>query len=196
VASDGSITGLAVAQYSAKASEYRIDVEWDLQPGLAGSYEFIVTRSENGGEYLPMEALEIEARYPAYSFTDTGVMAESEYSYRIEAVDEDGPELLFDTGAIAVPKARTRLEQNWPNPFNPATTISFVLAEDSRVRLVVYDAAGRMIDTLADGFLAGGRHEIQWNGTDGRGEPVSSGVYFYRLAAGKDLFTRKMILLR
>jgi flagellar hook assembly protein FlgD len=88
------------------------------------------------------------------------------------------------------------LSQNAPNPFNPATVISFRLASVLSARLAVYDATGREVAVLAEGFMQAGNHEVRWNGRDSSGNPVSSGVYLYRLEAGGKSETRKMILVR
>jgi FlgD Ig-like domain len=89
-----------------------------------------------------------------------------------------------------------RLEQNRPNPFNPATSIAFELAEPAHARLTIYDVTGRAVRTLLDEMAVGGRHEIQWDGRDARGGRVPSGVYAYRLEAGGVSQTRRMIILK
>lgn len=86
---------------------------------------------------------------------------------------------------------RVRLDQNYPNPFNPGTTLRFALPEESRVRLAVYDVLGRMVAMPADGVFTAGVHEIGW---EPRG--LSSGTYIYRLEAGGQVQTRKMMLLK
>jgi len=90
----------------------------------------------------------------------------------------------------------TRLVGASPNPFNPVTTIMFELAAPGEVSVTVYDVSGRMIRSLVDGRLPAGMHEVTWNGLDGSGSAVASGVYFYRLVAGEVVQTRKMVLLR
>ncbi len=89
-----------------------------------------------------------------------------------------------------------RLEQNFPNPFNPTTTIVFNLPRSARVSLEVYDLLGRRVTTLITGLLFSGRHTVTWNGLDAHGEPVASGMYCYRLQAGEQVAVRKMLLLR
>ena len=91
---------------------------------------------------------------------------------------------------------RLALEQNYPNPFNPATTISFSLPEDRNVRLDVFDVMGQHVRTLMTGALPRGRHTVRWAGTNSSGEPVSSGLYFYRLQAGSAVQSRSMLLVR
>jgi len=89
-----------------------------------------------------------------------------------------------------------QLDQNYPNPFNPTTVIQFGLPAAVKARLRVYNVAGRLVRTLVDGTLDAGSHRIAWDGTDDRGVPVASGVYFYRLETDVGNIARKMILLR
>jgi FlgD Ig-like domain len=91
----------------------------------------------------------------------------------------------------------TRLLPNVPNPFNPSTTIAYEIANDANVRVDVFDARGAHIRTLVEDRTRAGRHDTTWNGTDVRGAPVASGVYFYRLMVdGRAVETRKMALLK
>jgi hypothetical protein len=80
---------------------------------------------------------------------------------------------------------------NFPNPFNPSTTISFGLGAPSQVNLTVYNIAGQVVRTLVDQHLEAGEHSFQFDGGN-----VSSGVYFYRLQTETAVETRKMILLK
>ncbi|PWB75325.1 hypothetical protein C3F09_02890 [candidate division GN15 bacterium] len=88
------------------------------------------------------------------------------------------------------------LAQNYPNPFNPATQIVFSLPKSGRTTLEVFDLLGRRVTTLVDGPLSSGVHQVAWLGTNARGESVAAGVYFYRLTAGTQSETRKMLLLK
>ncbi len=97
--------------------------------------------------------------------------------------------------AAESPKVFT-LHQNAPNPFNPATAISFSLLENRNTSLIVYDTLGRTVRTLASGPLPAGTHVVRWDGRDDTGAPVSSGVYLYRLDAGGVADTRRMTLVR
>ncbi len=90
-----------------------------------------------------------------------------------------------------------RLDQNFPNPFNPETTIRFnIPAPGGDVTLRIYDVRGRLITRLVDARNIVGERTVRWDGKDGRGNDVSSGVYFYRLQTGDQFFSRKLILLR
>ncbi len=92
-----------------------------------------------------------------------------------------------------------KLSQNFPNPFNPTTTIRVGIPEsgkNQRVSLKIYDLLGKEVKTLADGPLQPGYHKFTWDGTNYSGNPVSSGIYFYQLRAGRKSIMHKMILLR
>jgi hypothetical protein len=91
---------------------------------------------------------------------------------------------------------RFHLYQNYPNPFNPVTNISFTVPAKSHTNLSIYNIEGKLVKILMDGEFEGGVKTVVWNGTDERGNPVSSGVYFYRLRAGGDVMTKKMVLLK
>ena len=88
------------------------------------------------------------------------------------------------------------LRQNSPNPFNPSTTIGFELDTRDHVTLVVYDAAGRHVRTLIDGPRGSGYGEAVWDGRNDAGSAVGTGIYIYRLTAGKRSLSRKMLLLK
>jgi hypothetical protein len=92
--------------------------------------------------------------------------------------------------------APLRLAQNFPNPFNPETTIRFDLPRAMSVRLAVYDVQGREVARIADGSLPAGTHAVKWDGLDRGGHRVASGVYWYRLEAGEISLSRKMVLLK
>ncbi|GIV57334.1 MAG: hypothetical protein KatS3mg042_0247 [Rhodothermaceae bacterium] len=88
------------------------------------------------------------------------------------------------------------LRPNYPNPFNPQTRITFALPEASDVRLAVYDVLGREVARLAAGSYPAGTHAVTWDGRDATGAPVPSGVYLYRIEAGRFTQTRRMTLLK
>ncbi len=112
--------------------------------------------------------------------------------------------LELDTTITGIPEQLTRpetfyLSQNYPNPFNPSTTIGFQIPQQSRsefVELTIFNSLGEVVKTLASGKMNPGFHVYTWDGTGNAGEAVASGVYFYRLRAGKYSAVRKMLLLR
>ena len=88
------------------------------------------------------------------------------------------------------------LHQNHPNPFNPTTSIRFVVPKRAHVNLAIANATGKVIATLLNRAVAPGPQEVEWDGRDGSGRPTASGVYFYRLKIGDEVFTRKMMLVK
>jgi hypothetical protein len=85
---------------------------------------------------------------------------------------------------------------NYPNPFNPSTTIAFTLAEETEITLEIYNIKGQKVATLINGNLRTGKQEIVWNGVDENGVFVSSGIYFSRLTVGEKKLLQKMMLLK
>lgn len=83
-----------------------------------------------------------------------------------------------------------------PNPFNPATTIHYSLAAQGGVKLAIYDVAGRLVRELVNRTELAGAHSVTWGGSDERGTPAASGVYFVKLSAGSVTRTMKMVLLK
>ncbi|NHZ84783.1 MAG: T9SS type A sorting domain-containing protein [Planctomycetia bacterium] len=123
------------------------------------------------------------------NFTD-GVWVNSEktwYSYK---------GLMLDTKSeTAVPDAFT-LAQNYPNPFNPTTTIDFTLANESIVKLSIYDLAGKLIKEIVNVRMNAGNKSLIWDGTDNNGSKVGAGVYLYKLQTDNFTESKKMILLK
>ncbi len=107
------------------------------------------------------------------------------------------PVSLNGAGGPALP-SRLTLLGNTPNPFNPSTTIRFSVPAGSPrpYSLRIYDVRGALVRELGSGQIGGGTHEVRWDGRDGRGAGVSSGVYLYRVAVGGESLTGKMVLLK
>ena len=122
-------------------------------------------------------------------------------------------ELLRDTQVVhpairpeSVRPQRSALAQNFPNPFNPSTTIPFIVgalaapqtgvAKSQPVELEIYNPLGQKLRTLVADLLAVGRHEVEWDGRDDGGIEVASGLYIYRLRIGSFVQTRRLLLVR
>lgn len=105
--------------------------------------------------------------------------------------------LLTGSNRLEVGSARfTELFQAAPNPFNSSTNIRIFLPTMRATRLEVFDIQGRLVSKLVDSLLRAGEYSFTWNGTDERGHSVASGTYFYRLIAGDDAITRRMMLIK
>ncbi|NHZ86748.1 MAG: T9SS type A sorting domain-containing protein, partial [Planctomycetia bacterium] len=85
---------------------------------------------------------------------------------------------------------------NYPNPFNPTTTITYGLEKDCNVLISIYDISGKLITMLQNEYKTQGTHSITWNGVDDFGNKVGGGVYFYQVKAGDFIETKKMVLLK
>jgi hypothetical protein len=92
--------------------------------------------------------------------------------------------------------AAVELHPNYPNPFNPLTTVAFSLPRAQQVRLCVYGLNGIHVNTLVNEVREAGTHSVTWDGTDDNGRAVASGTYIYRLEAGEDVESRRMALIR
>jgi len=102
---------------------------------------------------------------------------------------------IGSSGFIPTPVA-TCLIGNYPNPFNPETTIKFDLSKSGKVKLDIYNIKGQLVKTLADDSKDAGRYSLKWNGLDDNGIPASSGVYFYRLTTDGKTLTKKSLMLK
>ena len=109
--------------------------------------------------------------------------------------------MMLEQLLVSLTPTETELLANYPNPFNPETWIPYRLAEDASVTLTVYDGSGHVIRKLDVGHRSAATYEnrskaVYWDGKNGLGEPVASGVYFYTLTAGNYSATRKMVILK
>ena len=94
------------------------------------------------------------------------------------------------------PVFATKLSKNYPNPFNPTTTIAYSVKEAAPVKLEIYNIKGQKVRTLVNDVMTAGNHSVVWNGHDDNGKNVSSGVYFYRMTTPKFSATQKMLLMK
>ncbi|MGB6033951.1 MAG: T9SS type A sorting domain-containing protein [Bacteroidota bacterium] len=189
----------------------RVRLEWETLSETR-SYGFTIQRrhqKEKEFEDLPggfVPGSGTTVRSQKYAFIDSTV-SRSRWWYRLKMADLDGKVVYSETRFVNTFRAAEATEsrgefgflQNYPNPFNPTTNIQFELPHRSRVRLSVYNVLGESIVTLVDSELPGGRHSVQFDGSD-----LAGGVYFYRIQVqplegernGAFSVTRKLILTR
>jgi hypothetical protein len=109
--------------------------------------------------------------------------------------------IYFETGLVVstseqqIPSA-TINAANYPNPFNPSTTITYFLPETSQTELTIYNVKGQIVTQLVNEFQNSGNYQVIWNGKNTKNETVSNGIYFFKLTAGKNTITQKMIMLK
>ncbi|MDH3268247.1 MAG: glycoside hydrolase family 3 C-terminal domain-containing protein [Ignavibacteria bacterium] len=175
---------------TAFAEEYEIQIsdnaiDWfsiDHITDGDGGMDRIFTSSE--GRYVRMYGIQRGTEW-GYSIFEFEI-----YSTRITQVDDDDNE-NNDYGIKGY-----NLENNFPNPFNPGTTLRYKIADPGYVKLDIYNISGERITRLINGQHQPGNYEIYWDGKDNNNQEVSSGVYIYRLQAGQYLISKKMILLK
>ena len=160
-----------------------------------GEYRLTFVNIETGRAATVGDTLEISAQSPN-PFIDVEPLR-----YTITAGDVKRSLIqLPELGAYEIP-AETKLLKNYPNPFNPETWIPYRLASDAFVTLTIYDQSGRVVRALYVGHQIAAVYEsrskaIYWDGRNGVGEQVASGVYFYHLSAGDYSATRKMVVVK
>jgi len=125
---------------------------------------------------------------------DAGVEIEPVATAR--RADNADLQVSMTSGTGIMTPTRFAAAQNFPNPFNPSTTIAFDLPDTRQVRLGIYAVDGSLVRTLVDGELPPGAHAIVWDGLDAARQRVATGTYFYRLEAGRDVEIRKMTLMK
>jgi hypothetical protein len=138
-----------------------------------------------------------------YSYLDASASMGTMYAYYLVDIDNAGTQTVHGPvfSQITGPTSYS-LSENYPNPFNPTTSISFTLPSKSDVRLIVYNLLGQEIAVLRKEVMAVGHHKVAWHGRDESGRAVGSGVYFYRMTAvsedGARTFTntKKMLLVQ
>ncbi len=126
---------------------------------------------------------------------------ENSYIELTEALLHDGSYGLNQAASLGQVQVQTRpeifgLADNYPNPFNPETTLKYQLPEAVDVKLEVYNVVGQVVRTLVASRQNAGRYVAQWDATNDNGQPLSSGIYFYHIQAGDFQKTKKMLLLK
>jgi hypothetical protein len=172
-----------------------VELSWRLAEA-SGDVSFTVSRRSALTGISEELDLQIERDGESYSCIDADIEPGESYVYRVDYVIDGETSLLFETDAVQTPALPLTLDQNVPNPFNPTTEISYYLPAAADVLLEVYDVTGKRIATLVRGREEKGPRTVNWHGTDDFGRGVASGIYFYRLSAGKETISKKMVLLR
>ncbi len=154
--------------------------------GPTGPYFYLLQNGwQNSGKYLEVWS------YDVVNYPQSIAAAVAAGYYTATSVQESRPET----------PAGFELEPNFPNPFNPSTTITFSVARKSNVKITVYDELGRLVTTLVNGEMDAGSHHTVWDGRDNQGEGVASGVYYCRMevigqAGGRVASVQKLVLVK
>jgi hypothetical protein len=193
---DLSVTTLLPVElnlFTAVADGRTIQLNWSTQTEK-NSDKFNIERksfSTNWESIGSVKAAVLSNSPKQYSFTDRNLQS-GKYQYRLKMIDNDGTFEYSKTieAEVAVPK-NFELSQNFPNPFNPNTVISYSLPSVSNVKLIVYNTLGQTVKVIENGFKNAGTYSVNFHATD-----LPSGTYFYKIEAGQFSQIKKMILVK
>ena len=188
-------TVVAITAFDARATAAGVELLARFFSSLGTASFVTVYRADAGSESFTGIATVDAPANGNFSYVDETALPGRAYRYMISVIDADG-EYFSMTEEVRMPQALIELSQNAPNPFNPSTTIRFSLPAREHVGLAIYAADGALVRMLVDEARDRGTHNVSWDGRDSAGNPVGSGVYFYRLTAGKFSDSRKMVLLK
>ena len=201
----GGSLPVKLSAFSAQSVKEGVRLLWSTE-SETNSYGFHVLRSMNeAGPFQQVSGDMIRGAGNStsrrdYQWLDRRVESGATYFYKLLQLDINGGSETFGpirvtVTAVAKPAAFA-LYPNFPNPFNPGTTIGYDLAEAGAVRLEIYDVAGKLVRLLESGEKAAGAYQVVWDGRNDQNQPVSAGAYFCRLSAGSFQRTHKMMILK
>ncbi|MCA2005631.1 MAG: T9SS type A sorting domain-containing protein, partial [Ignavibacterium sp.] len=171
----------------------QVELSWATATEL-NNHGFQVERKSVGGEFLAIGYVKgngTTTERKEYSFTDRTIEP-GKYVYRLKQMDFDGSyEYSSEIEVDVNPPLQFSLEQNYPNPFNPSTKIKFGLAENTNVKISVYNLLGELVATLVNNQLSAGFHEVEFNATS-----LPSGLYIYSIETPVFKDVKKMMLMK
>ncbi len=187
-----------------------VKLNWTTQSetALNGYYVYRAMSSQLNTAQLvsPLIGATNSSSQQHYEYTDQELYDEGTYYYWLQSSELDGSSqffgpvtVFFGTEAeIPLPEIPTitALNRIYPNPFNPLAHISYTLKESVPVDLKIYNKRGQLVRSFSNPPNQTGLHRVLWDGNDNDGRPCSSGVYLFRMTAGKEVFTQKAILLK
>jgi hypothetical protein len=192
---------LAQAQAKASLAGAAADSTLDTLPALNLSQEELAALGyvRVNPRLIPGAKGGSSASTQNYRFIDRTAAMGVTHEYLLEALDFNGSRVQYGP-RLARPSAplATELLSNYPNPFNPITTLRFTLKDRLKVSLIIYDGKGRLVRTLVRPHkeMPPGKYRVVWDAKDDKGFDTPSGQYFYRFTAGRYFMTRKMILVK
>ena len=182
-----------------EAEEDSIILIWESPQGIPETMTL-------AGYKVYRDSLAITGVIETTQYTDTNISLNNTYRYFVTAVyvNPDGESIpsneeiinYVSENDLTITPTITKLNNNYPNPFNPETTISFSLKEASNVQIEIFDIKGRKVKTLINKEYNHGNHTITWNAKDDKGKELSSGMYFYRMKTNTKIETKKMLLIK
>ena len=179
-----SSTPVELTSFSGYAEDGNAILEWETA-SATNNYGFEIERYKKTiGDFKRIGFVNGSGTTSAmhkYRFVDEHV-PKGTYLYRLRQIDFDETFELSNTVEIAIGLTkRIKLNQNYPNPFNSTTNITYSIPQEGHVELIIYNMMGQEIVKLVDEYQKLGIHTVQWDGVDGFGKKVVTGLYFYRL---------------
>lgn len=197
------VVSAVLNSFEARALDGGVLLEWQSAPGLDIRRVAVErARADAPDTFYPIPEADVRIGSLGGEIFDPTVVAGVTYLYRIELELGDGTRFpsgvaeVFARSGAAPSNFRARVGQNFPNPFNPKTTIQFELPRRMHARLVIHDTRGRVVRELVDAVLEPGDLTANWDGRDDTGREVSSGVYHYTLITEDGTSSRRMVLTR
>ncbi len=176
-----------------------INLKWITKTEV-DNYGFDVERKINEGEWSSLGFVEGHGNSNSpknYSFTDNDLFAGgSKFQYRLKQIDTDGKYEYSDVVEVEIKPTQFELSQNFPNPFNPSTTIRFSLPKETQLKINIYNMLGELVETIADGTYEAGYHKVTFQASSAKGGGLPSGAYIYRIESADFVQVRKMILIK
>ncbi|MDZ7725741.1 MAG: Ig-like domain-containing protein [candidate division KSB1 bacterium] len=192
-------TQVELSNLEAQVVPYKgVQLIWETS-SESGNAGFNVLRSNRlQGDYKKINTNLIQSSPNGkYEFVDESVEAGHTVYYKLQDVTVDGFKNLHGPVKAETPLPDAfNLQQNFPNPFNPITTIRYELPKPVRVRINIYNVLGQKVKTLVDREMRAGFHSILWNAESDAGVQVASGIYYFRMVAGNYSKVRKMVVLK
>jgi hypothetical protein len=195
--------------FTATAENGVVELCWstESETDAAGFNVYRSTQAESGYEKINSSFIATKSQNCSgadYSYTDDTAPTGLLY-YKLEHIDLDGSSLWYEAISVENTLSSIRSQQqpkdflvvfNYPNPFNPSTTISYTVPHHAPVTLTITDAQGQHVKTLYNDVQAAGHYELLWNGDNENNESVASGIYLYRLRVAHQLAHGKMLLVK
>jgi hypothetical protein len=190
---DESILSVNLESMSATQSHNNVTISW-ITSTETNNLGFDIERKTDNSIFMKIGFIQGKGTTTvkqSYSFTDNNLTSGS-YTYRINQIDVNGTvHLLKDINVIVGMPTVYSLEQNFPNPFNPATTIKYQLPKAGFVTLKIYDILGKEVATLVNENKVAGRFSVEFNASK-----LPSGVYIYELKSPDFTSCKKMMLTK
>ena len=190
-----------LSSFTAISDKEQIVLNWVTESEVDNSH-FILKRGLNENNLVFLAEIQGKGNSTTrceYSFIDENIDLTTTYYYQLNSVDISGKIEQHETINITYLKKVVPEKYsiaNYPNPFNPQTTIAFDLPEKDFVTIDILDLQGRLIKRLSDNSYEAGNHLISWNGNNQDGNKVSSGVYIFTIRAGKFTESKKMLKIQ